>query len=63
MGRYAYEGPVKSFGICVNNCWRGETIANSEKKARSNLTYQYKKQFKKSADCKVELTGKLTLIE
>lgn len=57
MAKYFYEGPVKRFDRCVSNCWRGETIADSEKKAKSNLTYQYKRSHGLSADVKITLTG------
>lgn len=42
--KYIYEGPVMIFGQCVANKWRGETYAESEKKAKSNLVYQFKSQ-------------------
>ena len=42
--KYIYDGPVLEFGTCVADHWRGETMAPSENKARSNLKYQYKKQ-------------------
>lgn len=57
--KYIYEGPVESFGKCIDSHWRGETMADSEAKARSNLTYQYKKQNGRSAACKITLPGKL----
>lgn len=60
---YSYEGPVVNrFGVCIANCWSGCTCASSEKKARSNLAYQYKKQHKLSTNASVTLPGKLTVI-
>lgn len=59
---YAYDGPVHMFGTCVNSKWSGETTAPTERKARSNLIYQYKKQTKRSADSRVTLPGKLRKI-
>lgn len=59
MDKYIYEGPVKEFDAIVNCCWKGETYAPSERKARSNLTYQYKKKTGKSSDTKITLTGKI----
>lgn len=44
MDLYSYTGPVTMFDRCVANYWKGETYASSEKKAKSNLVYQYKKQ-------------------
>lgn len=57
MNRYFYNGPVMAFDKCVANSWSAETVAVSEKKARSNLVWQYKK----IANCggKITLPGKL----
>ena len=41
--RYFYEGPVLEFDKVIAKCWRGETIASSKRKARSNLAYQFKR--------------------
>jgi hypothetical protein len=41
---YRYVGPVVRFNICVANQWKGETVATSLRKAKSNLAYQFKKQ-------------------
>ena len=43
MNQYAYNGPVMEFGKCIANNWEGSTYAASEKKAKSNLAYQFKK--------------------
>lgn len=59
MQRYIYEGPVKIFDRCVADKWRGETVADSIKKAKSNLAYQYKKSHNLSASSKITLTGSL----
>lgn len=59
---YFYEGPVIEFGRCVQNIWRGQTIAVSEKKARSNLAYQWKEQNSKMANSRVELPGEIRII-
>ena len=63
MNLYSYDGPVMEFDICVNSHWKGSTYAPSESKARSNLTYQYKKEKHKSPATKIRLTGKLKIIE
>lgn len=42
MAKYVYDGPVTSWGKCIANRWHGETVAESEKKAISNLGYQFK---------------------
>lgn len=59
MKQYVYEGPVMEFDRCVMNHWKGTTVAVSEKKARSNLTYQYKKNHGKMPTCKISLPGKI----
>lgn len=60
--KYRYDGPVLVFDTCVANHWKGETMAPSEKKARSNLTYQYKKQNNRVAGAKVTLPGKIEML-
>lgn len=57
---YEYSGPVKVFDKIVSQKWSGQTTADSEKKARSNLAYQYKKSHNFVARSKVILPGKLT---
>ena len=49
--------------MCIDNRWSGSTCAASEKKARNNLAYQYKKQHKLTANSVIGLPGKLTVIE
>ena len=44
MNLYLYDGPVMEFDNCFANRWTASTRAVSEKKARSNLTYQFKKK-------------------
>lgn len=63
MNRYQYDGPVMEFDICVANHWYGETMAISERKAKSNLAYQYKKKNNRLANVKVSLPGKLILLQ
>ena len=60
--RYAYDGPVFEHDRLVANHWKGETIAPSERKARSNLTYQYKVQNNRIPSIKATLPGKVVLI-
>lgn len=63
MKVYSYRGPVMVFDKCVEHYWSGETTASSEKKARSNLAYQYKKEMGLIPQTKVSITGKLKIIE
>lgn len=59
MNQYLYDGPVMLFDICIEQRWIAMTRANTEKKARSNLAYQYKKAHNKSASSKITLPGEL----
>lgn len=63
MKQYSYDGPVMEFDRCIANRWKASTYAVSEKKARSNLTYQYKKRNNKLPNTKITLPGKLILIQ
>ncbi len=60
--KYRYEGPVMVFGRCVAGVWKGETYAESESKARSNLEYQFKTQNNLVPGAKVTLTGKVRTV-
>ena len=45
MNYYTYEGAVmNNFNQVITNNWTGETYANTDKKAKSNLSYQFKKE-------------------
>lgn len=57
---YSYDGPVLVFGKIVTQKWSSSTFAPTEAKARSNLTFQYKKQFRLEPTAKITLPGKLT---
>lgn len=61
MPLYSYNGPVMEFDRVVANHWKGSTIAPTEKKAKSNLSYQYKREHGKAASSKITLPGKLTI--
>lgn len=63
MNRYSYAGPVMNFDRCIADKWRGETMAVSAQKAKSNLTYQFKKQNGYEAGANIKLTGKVTLVK
>lgn len=57
---YSYDGPVLEFGRVVTQRWTSTTFAPTEGKARSNLTFQYKKAFRREPNTKITLPGKLT---
>ena len=63
MNQYYYHGLVKEFDKVVDSHWEGTTYAISEKKARCNLAYQFKKEHGKCPSSKITLPGKLELIE
>ena len=63
MKQYSYDGPVMEFDRCIANRWKASTYAVSEKKARSNLTYQYKKRNNKLPNTMITLPGQLILIK
>ena len=59
MAKYLYKGPVMEFDRCIVNSWTGQTEAPSEAKAKSNLSYQFKKYNNRTANTKITLPGKL----
>ena len=63
MKQYLYDGPVMEFDRCIANRWKASTYAVSEKKARSNLTYQYKKRNNKLPNTMITLPGQIILIK
>ena len=60
--KYVYDGPVMEFNTCVADHWKGETVATSESKAKSNLAYQYKKKNNRIAGTRVTLPGKIVMV-
>lgn len=61
MSLYIYEGPVLEFGRLVEERWYGETMATTEKKAKNNLAYQWKKRNNRLAASVITLPGKLQI--
>lgn len=59
--KYTYDGPVIYFDRPVADRWKGETMAPSESKARSNLTYQAKKALNLIAGTNVKLPGNIKM--
>lgn len=59
--KYTYDGPVKEFDRVIADHWHGSTYAVSAKKAKSNLTYQFKKEFNKIANTNISLVEKVKL--
>lgn len=63
MNQYTYDGPVMEFDTCIANRWQGTTYAASEQKARSNLTYQFKKKNNRIAGIRITFPGKLRVMQ
>lgn len=63
MNVYSYNGPVMEFDKCIEHDWKAETTAVSEKKAKSNLIYQYKVATNRSPRSKITLPGKINLVQ
>lgn len=63
MKTYHYNGPVLEFERIVADRWNATTRAESEKKARSNLAYQFKMETGRAARSKIIIPGKLTIDE
>ena len=61
MHEYFYSGPVMEFDKCVANVWQSSTYAVSERKARSNLIFQFKKQTGRAPKSKITLPGKVVI--
>lgn len=53
---------MNGFGGVVADKWTGETVAVSEKKARSNLTYQAKRELGLEPYGRITLPGKVNEI-
>lgn len=63
MNKYTYDGPVMEFNTCVTDRWFTSTYAVSEEKARSNMSYQYKKYNNRVSNTKIMLPGKIVLVK
>ena len=63
MKLYHYNGPVLEFDKIVANHWSASTRAESEKKARANLAYQFKMKNGKVPRSMITIPGKLNIVE
>lgn len=61
--RYFYDGPVLQFDKVISLRWTGETHATTEAKARSNLTFRYKRDHGLNSYAKITLPGKIERVE
>lgn len=60
---YAYSGPVMEFDRCIEHGWKATTLAESEKKALSNLSFRYKRDHNRAPNAKITLPGKITPVQ
>jgi len=60
---YSYNGPVLSFDRTITSKWKSDTYAGTEKKAKSNLIFQYKNQHGLLPTASIKLPGKITTME
>lgn len=60
---YHYNGPVMSFDKCIQTKWEGYTLAESEKKARSNLAYHFKRANGLLPTAKITLPGHIRVVQ
>ena len=56
---YRYEGQVKTFNNILIDKWLLETMAETPRKAKSNLVYRVKKELGLVSTSKVTLPGKI----
>ena len=56
---YVYKGAVMMFDRVIDRYWEAETTATSEKKAKSNLVFRYKKMHRLEPTAKVTLPGQV----
>ena len=63
MSQYRYCGPVKEFNNIINSKWEAVTHAFSEKKARTNLEFRYKREHGKTADSNITLPGDIIKLD
>lgn len=60
--KYVYDGPVLEFDRVVEDKWHGETWASSKSKAKSNLTYQWKKKHNRVSGTRISLPGPVRMV-
>lgn len=60
MEHFSYNGPVlNNFNQVITTKWEGETYANTDRKAKSNLGYQFKKEHGLLQSAKIILPNKM----
>lgn len=57
--KWSYNGPVLAFDKLATSKWKGETIATTLERAKSNLAYQYKKKNHLSPMARIMFPGEV----
>lgn len=60
---YFYDGPVIQYRTCICYKWKAFTSAPSPEKAKSNLTYRFKKEHGYTRNAKINLPGDIKCYE
>ena len=61
---YIYKGPVcDGFGKCIAVSWEGMTYASSERKAKSNLMYQFNVRNNRLPSSRITFPGELFVLK
>jgi hypothetical protein len=63
MREYIYEGPVMRFDSVVSDTWTASTTAVSAAKAKNNLAYRFKREHNLLPNTRIDLPGKLIMVE
>ena len=63
MKQYTYDGPVVRFGKCIAHRWTASTYAPTERKARSNLEYRFKKDNNMIPSTQITLPGNIVMVD
>ena len=60
--KYRYKGPVMGEDRCMQEDWEGVTTAVSERRAKSNLMFRWKKQHGYLPTYPISLPMSLTIV-
>ena len=60
---FEYSGPVYNFDKLIDPKWTARTYAKSERQARNNLAFRYKKEHNKDPKAFITLPGELKEIQ
>ncbi len=60
---WRYIGPVMEFDRCIERRWIAETWASTEKIAKRNFIFRYKRDHDRAHNAKIVLTGKIEKVD